>query len=161
MGRSLAPTPFASAVYLAAETPLITGGEDQKSRYLPELAGVKAIGCFAMADGVGIPSPATMTTTFQDGKLSGVKSPILDGDIANFTIVVARMAEARDESLSLVLVNLTADGFRREMVSTVDPTRSHAEITFDGAAGRLYGAAGQGWSFTGKIFDRAAIYLAF
>ena len=113
-----------------------------------------------MADGVGIPSPATMTTTFQDGKLSGVKSPILDGDIANFTIVVARMAETRDESL-LVLVNLTADGFRREMVSTVDPTRSHAEITFDGAAGRLYGAAGQGWSFTGKIFDRAAIYLAF
>ena len=137
MGRSLAPTPFASAVYPAAETPLITGGEDQESRYLPELAGVKAIGCFAMAEGVGIPSPATMTTTFQDGKLSGVKSPVLDGDIANFALVVARMAETGNESLSLVLVDFTADGFRREMVSTVDPARSHAEIKFDGAAGRL------------------------
>ena len=124
-------------MYLAAETPLITGGEDQKSRYLPELAGVKAIGCFAMAEGVGIPSPATMTTTFQDGKLSGVKSPVLDGDIANFALVVARMAETGNESLSLVLVDFTADGFRREMVSTVDPARSHAEIKFDGAAGRL------------------------
>ena len=116
---------------------MITGGEDQKSRYLPELAGVKAIGCFAMAEGVGIPSPATMTTTFQDGKLSGVKSPVLDGDIANFALVVARMAETGNESLSLVLVDFMADGFRREMVSTVDPTRSHAEIKFDGAAGRL------------------------
>ena len=124
-------------MYLAAETPFITGGEDQKSRYLPELAGVKAIGCFAMAEGVGISSPATMTTTFQDGKLRGVKSPILDGNIANFAIVVARMAETGDESLSLVLVDLTADGFRREMVSTVDPMRSQAAITFDGAAGRL------------------------
>ena len=57
LGRSLAPTPFASSVYLAAETPLIAGGEDQMSRYLPELAGVKAIGCFAMAEGVGIRYP--------------------------------------------------------------------------------------------------------
>ena len=161
LGRSLAPTPFASSVYLATEALLIAGDEDQKSRYLPELAGGEAIGCFAMAEGVGIPSPATMTTTFQDGKLSGVKSPILDGDIANFAIVVARMAETGDESLSLVLVDLTAYGFRREMVSTVDPTRSHAEITFDGTAGELLGATGQGWSLTEKIFDRAAIYLAF
>ena len=161
LGRSLAPTPFASSVYLATEALLIAGDEDQKSRYLPELAGGEAIGCFAMAEGVGIPSPATVKTTFQDGKLSGVKKPILDGDIADFAIVVARTAEAGDESLSLVLVDLTADGVRREMVSTVDPTRSHAEITFDGAAGELLGATGQGWSLTEKIFDRAAIYLAF
>ena len=59
----------------------------------------------------------------------------MDGDIANFAIVIARMAETGDESLSLVLVDLTADGCRCEMVSTVDPARSHAEITFDGAAG--------------------------
>lgn len=161
LGRSLAPTPFASSVYLATEALLIAGDEDQKSRYLPELAGGEAIGCFAMAEGVGIPSPATVKTTFQDGKLIGVKKPILDGDIADFAIVVARTAEAGDESLSLVLVDLTADGVRREMVSTVDPTRSHAEITFDGTAGELLGATGQGWSLTEKIFDRAAIYLAF
>ncbi|MEC8775433.1 MAG: hypothetical protein VXX79_11360 [Pseudomonadota bacterium] len=63
-GRSLAPTPFASSVYLATEAPLIAGGEDKMPRYLPELAGVKAIGCFAMAEGVRISLPATMTTTF-------------------------------------------------------------------------------------------------
>ena len=64
LGRSLAPTPFASSVYLATEAPLIAGGEDKMPRYLPELAGVKAIGCFAMAEGVRISLPATMTTTF-------------------------------------------------------------------------------------------------
>jgi len=161
LGRSLAPTPFASSVYLATEALLIAGDEDQKSRYLPELAGGETIGCFAMAEGVGIPSPATVKTTFQDGKLNGVKKPVLDGDIADFAIVVARTADAGDESLSLVLVDLAGDGVGREKVTTVDPTRSNAEITFDGAAGELLGGTGQGWPLTEKIFDHAAIYLAF
>ena len=102
-----------------------------------------------------------MKTTFFEGKLNGVKKPVLDGDIADFAVVVARTADAGDESLSLALVDLTADGVRRNKVSTVDPTRSHAEITFDGAAAELLGGAGQGFALTERIFDRAAIYLAF
>ena len=160
LGRSLAPTPFASSVYLATEAPLIAGDEDKMPRYLPELAGGEAIGCFAMAEGVGIPSPATVKTTFQDGKLSGVKKPILDGDIADFAIVVARTAETGDESLSLVLVDLTADGVRREMVDG----RSHALARGDHV--RRHGRGAFRCDRTrlvvdGEVFDRAAIYLAF
>ena len=161
LGRSLAPTPFASSVYLATEALLIAGDDGHKSHYLPELADGGSIGCFAMAEGVGIPTPMNVKTTFLEGKLNGVKKPVLDGDIADFAIVVARTADAGDESLSLALVDLTADGVRRNKVSTVDPTRSHAEITFDGAAAELLGGSGQGFALTERIFDRAAIYLAF
>jgi len=35
---------------------------------------------------------------------------------------------------SLVLVDLNGDGVSRKSVKTLEPTRSHAEITFDGAA---------------------------
>ena len=161
LGRSLAPTPFASSVYLATEALLIAGDDGHKSHYLPELADGGSIGCFAMAEGVGFPTPTNVKTTFFEGKLNGVKKPVLDGDIADFAIVVARTADAGDESLSLALVDLTADGVRRNKVSTVDPTRSHAEITFDGAAAELLGGSGQGFALTERIFDRAAIYLAF
>ena len=87
LGRSLAPTPFASSVYLATEALLIAGDDGHKSHYLPELADGGSIGCFAMAEGVGIPTPMNVKTTFLEGKLNGVKKPVLDGDIADFAIV--------------------------------------------------------------------------
>jgi len=46
-------------------------------------------------------------------------------------------------------------------VKTVDPTRSHARIVFDGAAAEPLGAAGQGWALTQRILDRAAVLVAF
>lgn len=161
LGRSLAPTPFASSVYLATEALLLAGSEDQKADYLPRLAGGEIIGCLAMAEGVGIPGPSTITATYRDGLVSGVKKPVLDGDVADFAVVLAKMADAGDESLSLVLVDLNGTGVQRRKVETVDPTRSHGEIVFDGAPGQLLGGAGQGWALIEKIIDHAAIYIAF
>lgn len=161
LGRSLAPTPFASSVYLATEALLIAGSEDQKAEYLPQLAGGEIIGCFAMAEGVGIPGPDTIKVNFENGKVSGLKKPVPDGDIADFAVVVARTAEKGAESLSLVLVDLNADGVRRQKIETVDPTRSHGEIEFDNAPGALLGGFGQGWPLAEKIIDRAAVYIAF
>ena len=68
LGRSLAPTPFASSVYLATEALLIAGDDGHKSHYLPELADGQSIGCFAMAEGGGFPTPTNVKTTFFEGK---------------------------------------------------------------------------------------------
>lgn len=161
LGRSLAPTPFASSVYLVTEALLIAGNENQKQEYLPRLADGGLIGGFAMAEGVGVPTPETIATTFKDGKVNGTKKPILDGDVADFVIVVAKTDDAANGSLSLALVDLNGEGIRRKKVDTVDPTRSHAEITFDNASGQLLGGEGEGWPLTEKVLDRAAIYVAF
>jgi acyl-CoA dehydrogenase len=157
LGRSLAPTPFSSSVYLATEAILLAGTDAQKKTWLPKLAMGEAIGCFALAEGAA-PSPKSIATRAAGGTLTGTKTPVADGDVADIAVVLARTTE---DGLSLFLVDLKGAGVTRTTVKTVDPTRSHARIALDGAAGALLGAAGQGWALTQRILDRAAVLVAF
>src|SRR5262245_8594987 len=140
LGRSLAPTPFSSSVYLATEAILLAGSEAQKKRWLPKLAMGEGIGCFALAEGPITPTPASLATTARSGRLSGVKLPVADGDVASVAVVAARTSGgAGDRSLSLFLVDLGGPDVKRTTVKTIDPTRSHARIVFDEAHGELLG----------------------
>jgi alkylation response protein AidB-like acyl-CoA dehydrogenase len=49
----------------------------------------------------------------------------------------------------------------RTVVKTLDPTRCHAEIRFDGAPAQRLGPAGEGWALSERVLERAAVYLAF
>lgn len=157
LGRALAPTPFSSTVYLASEAILLAGSDAQKQSYLPRLALGEAIGCVAMAEGAGVPTPAAVKATVTDGKLSGSKLPVADGDVADFAVVLARSGGG----LSLFVVDLKGDGVSRQPVETVDPTRSHAKIDFSKAPAEPLGAAGEGWRLMETLLDRAAVLLAF
>jgi len=44
LGRSLAPIPFSSSVYLATEALIMSGTSEQKEQYLPKLASGELIG---------------------------------------------------------------------------------------------------------------------
>ena len=157
LGRALAPTPFSSSVYLATEALLLAGSEAQKQSWLPRLALGEAIGCFAMAEGVGAPTPASIKASVTDGKLSGGKLPVADGDVADFAVVLARSGG----DLSLFLVDLHGPGIARTAVETVDPTRSHARIEFAKAPAEPLGKSGEGWRLADALLDRAAILIAF
>src|SRR4030081_359029 len=56
MGRALAPVPFSSTVYLAAEALLIAGSGAQQQQWLPAVASGGAIGTVALVEGKGNPS---------------------------------------------------------------------------------------------------------
>src|SRR5262245_4813991 len=99
LGRVVAPTPFASTVYLASEALLLAGSEAQKRRWLPRVASGEAIGCFALAEGPGAPTAGALTTQVVSGALSGTKAPVVDGDVADFAVVAAR--DGRGVSLYL------------------------------------------------------------
>jgi len=162
LGRACAPVPLSSSVYLASEAINRFGSEEQKQAWLPKVASGEAIGCFAFAEGVQAPTARTISTTLSGGKLSGTKLPVADGDVADFAVVVVKTGSGTSESdLSLALVDLSGAGVSREAVSTIDPTRSHATITFDGAAADLLGKEGEGWSATQDIFNCAAVLFAF
>jgi alkylation response protein AidB-like acyl-CoA dehydrogenase len=169
LGRSLAPTPFSSSVYLATEALLLAGSEEQKRRWLPRLALGESIGCFALAEGPRAPAPGTVTTSVRDGRLFGTKVPVADGDVADLAVVVARTGAAAgpveagdgDGALSLCLVDLSGGGITRRPVATIDPTRSHASIAFDGAPAEPLGRPGAGWPLVRRLYDRAAVLLAF
>lgn len=156
LGRAVAPVPFSSSVYLATEAVLAGGAEDQKQRLLPKLAAGKAIGTFALSEGPGQATESNLRTTLREGRLTGTKVPVPDGDVADFCVVVARDGNGA----SLAIVDLAGDGVSRESVDTLDPSRSHARITFDGAEAELLGESGQGWTLKDRVFDRAAVLFA-
>src|SRR5204863_8828195 len=56
IGRSLAPVPFSSTVYLAAEAILLAGSDAQKQKWLPLVTSGEAIGTLALFEGKGNPS---------------------------------------------------------------------------------------------------------
>lgn len=158
LGRSLAPIPFSSSVYLATEAILQAGSEEQKSGYLPRLAAGGAIGCFAVAEAAGHTTPAGMNTRAEGDSISGTKIPVADGDIADFAIVIATTDGA--DGASAYIVDLDQSGVDRQVVETLDPSRSHARITLNGASGSLLGAEGEGWSIVQRVYDRAAVLFA-
>ena len=159
LGRSVAPIPFSSTVYLAAEALLLAGSEAQKRRWLPRIASGDAVGCLALAEGTGTPAARTVTARAAAGKITGTKAPVADGDVADFAIVAARADGAAD--LSLFLVDLAGPGVTRTSLATVDPTRSHARLAFDATPAEPLGAAGAGTVLLERVFDRAAVLVAF
>jgi alkylation response protein AidB-like acyl-CoA dehydrogenase len=157
LGRAVAPIPFASTLYFFAEAVMLAGSEAQKAALLPKVAGGEVIGCCAVSEGPGAPSPSTIQARFDGSVLSGVKIPVTDGDCASHAVVLAKEGGA----LSLVLVALDQKGVARETLKTLDPTRGHAKLTFDNAKAERLGAAGQGWELCEAVLDRAAVLIAF
>jgi len=162
MGRALAPVPFSSTVYLAAEALLIAGSDAQKTKWLPAIATGDAIGTLALFEGKGNPSKKGIKLAASGNTLNGVKKPVPDGAIADFAVVAARTGSTgRDSDISLFLVDLKAGGVEAKALTNLDPTRGQAELTFENCEAEPLGAAGEGWSILSQVIDRAAVLIAF
>jgi alkylation response protein AidB-like acyl-CoA dehydrogenase len=162
LGRALAPVPVSSSIFLVAEILKAAGSEEQKQRWLPKLASGEVIGTLASVEATGSVRPSNVALSAKAGTLTGAKSPVLDGDIADIAIVLARHAPGKDaQGLSLYLVDLNQSGIERTVLDTIDPTRSQAKIAFNGVPAQLVGAAGDGWRLYEEALDRAAILTGF
>ncbi|MBW2424426.1 MAG: acyl-CoA/acyl-ACP dehydrogenase [Deltaproteobacteria bacterium] len=155
VGRALAPIPFGSSVYVATEAVLQLGSEAQQAKWLPRLASGEIVGTFALVEKPGQNAIEGVTASVQDGKLSGTKSPVADGDVADLAVVAAREAGG----LGLYLVELDGPGVSREPLDSFDPSRSQARLRFDSApAEKLTAGDAAG---IGRLLDRAAVLMAF
>ncbi|WP_027582119.1 acyl-CoA dehydrogenase family protein [Bradyrhizobium sp. Ai1a-2] len=162
MGRALAPVPFSSTVYLAAEALMLAGSDAQKQTWLPKIAAGEAIGTLALFEGKGNPSPKAIKLAASGGTLNGTKKPVPDGAIADFAVVAARTGSTgRDADISLFLVDLKGGGVEVKELTSIDLTRGQAEITFTNAKAEPLGATGEGWGIITQVLDRAAVLLAF
>ena len=157
LGRAVAPIPFASTVYFLAEALMLAGDDAQKAAILPKIAIGEVIGAVATSEGPGVLSAATLQASVSGGKLTGVKLPVTDGDIATLALVLAK----ENGQAGLFLVDLTGEGVTRDALKTLDPTRDAARLTFKGAKAERLGAAGEGFTLLEQILDRAAVLLAF
>src|SRR3569833_1122354 len=162
MGRALAPVPFSSTVYLAAEAVMRAGSDAQKQTWLPKIASGEAIGTLALFEGTGTPSPKAIKVEASNGVMNGVMKPVADGAIADFVIVAARTAASgRDSDISLFLVDVKSGGVEAKALGNLDPTRGQAELTFTNCKAEPLGASGEGWSILAQVLARAAVLVAF
>jgi len=157
VGYSLAPIPFSSSVCLATEAILMAGSDAQKKHYLPRLAEGKTIGTFALSERPGQNDQAGVETRFESDSLTGLKNAVLDGDVADFAIVVARAKNG----VQLAIADLTASGVTRTPIESIDPSRSVAQIGFSDAPAEPLGSAADGARLVDRLLDRAAVLMAF
>jgi glutaryl-CoA dehydrogenase len=105
--RSFASVQGALAMYAIYSS----GSEDQKNRYLPEMAKGKLIGCFGLTEPDHGSDPGGMETRARkDGRgwvLNGTKRWITNGSIADVAIVWARV----DEGITGFIVEKGTPGF--------------------------------------------------
>jgi len=155
LGRALAPVPFSSSVYLATEAIKRFGTRDQQTHYLPRLAAGDIIGTLAHAEGPGDPAIAAQAS---GNTVSGDKLPVPDGDVADFAVITA-LNDAGDTRL--YLVDLEQDGVTRDTLASMDPSRSQARVTLQGALAQPLGDRSAGAAELSQLLDGAAVLLAF
>ncbi|WP_328856803.1 acyl-CoA dehydrogenase [Williamsia herbipolensis] len=132
-GRSLAPEPFITG--MATPGVAIAAVTDDALR--GEIVGAVAEGGLVLAyahdePGDRWPTAALATTATASGDsytLTGIKSPVLAGDVAGKFVVTATL----DGAPALFLVDADADGVTRTALRTHDRRRA-ARVTLDGAA---------------------------
>src|SRR5690606_6484874 len=112
----------------------------------------EVIGTFAWNEGLGAAS-LDVGTRLSGGKVTGVKSPVPDGHIANVVVVVCAGPQ-------LAIVPLEQDGVARETLPGFDQLRLHSKIAFEGAAAEAMEGADAAETLR-RLYDRAAIYEAF
>jgi len=146
-GRTLVASPLHSSALAGASALLLAGTDAQKAEWLPKIAAGEVIATLAVDEGAHH-APGKSAMKFADGKLSGRKTYVADGHIADLILVVGADA--------LYLVKGDAAGLTRRELITVD-SRGAADLTFDGVtAEEMNGGA----EAIDAILDRARIGLA-
>jgi alkylation response protein AidB-like acyl-CoA dehydrogenase len=157
LGRAIAPVPFSSTIFLAAELIMAAGSEEQKRRYLPRIARGELIATFALSEGAGEPNPSAIQTRLADNQLTGVKWPVIDVAAADIAVAAVRGSAG----ISLAVIDLRDDGIARTPLETVDPSRPAGKLDLQNAAAEPLGRSGEGWEIIRRVLDRAAVLTAF
>ena len=159
MGRALLCAPFFSGV-MATAALLSSGDDEAKKTHLPGIASGETIATVAFTEENGRWDESGITmeaASSGDGHtLSGTKSFVIDGHVANLVLVAARTGSG----VSLFAVDGDASGLGRESLATMDQTRKQARLTFDNTPATLIGADGDGWNTLSTMLDLAAVALA-
>ena len=163
-GRTLATSPLLSSSLVSSSIIAALGSEDQKQAVLPAIVSGEMILTLALNETNRFdPSATTMSaTTDGDGfVLSGKKVHVLDGNIAQKILVVARTdgAPGDKDGLSVFMVGRDSEGLTFSNTRSVD-NHLAADIQFDAVrvgTDSLLGEAGKCWSQLDRALDIGAV----
>jgi len=135
IGRSLMPSPFLATGVLAASVLSRGGNAAQKQLHLPKIADGSLLATLAIDEGAKHRPLHTAMQAVRSGngfRLNGAKALVVDGHVADLTIVAARSAGSPGErdGLTLFLVDPKTKGIAIERTMMVD-AHNAARIEFD------------------------------
>ena len=145
LGKTLTASPFV-ATTLAAGAIVLGGSDEQKAKWLPRLASGEVVGTLAVDEGPR--HTGRYAAKVEGGKLTGTKSFVHEAHGATLFVVAA--------ADGLYLVE-KGDGVSLSDRKLTDQ-RSHAEVTFTGAAADKL-ASGKD-DLVDQVLDRARILTA-
>ena len=157
LGRSLAPVPFASTIYLAAEVISQMGSDAQRKEWLAQIAAGDCIAALALAEQPGPLVEKNISAQVENGLLSGEKISVTDAAITDVLIVAARDGDG----VSFYLVPTSDNGVACRAQNVIDPSRPQYQVIFSGSKAEKLAGADNAWQTLEAVFDRAAILMAF
>ena len=122
LGSGTAPVPYAGSYVMAPIAINLGGDEQQKSNWLPKIAGGECIIGVGLSEYVGAREDSGIE--FSNGKLSGRCLFLIDGKDANAYLLA-------DKSGQLYLVDSSSSGITVTELTTVDKTRTSIELVLD------------------------------
>lgn len=166
-GRTLASSPLIASVLLGASLLSEAGSEEQKSGLLPQIVNGKLRLAVGVDEGPHHNPSRVACTAMKQGAeyvLTGAKSFVLDGHIADKLIVAARTSgePGSKNGISLFLLEAGCQGLQIQRTQMVD-SRNAANLVLDQvriSEDSLLGSEGAGFAALDAALDIARIGVA-
>jgi alkylation response protein AidB-like acyl-CoA dehydrogenase len=164
-GRTLTASPLYATVWLGGTAINIGGSEEQKSTLLPQVAAGELLLALALEESHRHNPYGISTTAKESGgtwQVTGEKTFVLDGHVADKLIVVARTSGSAGDrdGLTLLLVDRNADGVEVTRTIMAD-SRNAANVKLTNApAEGVIGEVGKGADVLDQTLDIGRIGIA-
>lgn len=166
-GRTLAASPLVSTVLLAGSAVQLAGSATQRQEILSAIAAGESIIALALEEGPHHNPTHIATKAKSEGsayRITGKKTFVLDGHVADRLIVAARTSGADNDKsgVTLFLVDPKSQGVTVTRTLMVD-SRNAANITFDNVSvsgDAVLGSVDGGNDVLEQVLDIARIGLA-
>lgn len=165
IGRNILPGPFFSTVALAAIPLMDFATEDQKAKYLPEIARGEKIWTLAINEISPDFDPSAIRTeaTLENGKyvLNGEKMFVPYANVADYMLVVARTGSTGDprKGLTLFIMDTTTPGIKIHSIPTLTGEKQCLVRFRQVAISKkdVLGKAGGAWTIMTQALDKASL----
>lgn len=165
MGYNVLPGPFFSTVVLGGLCILAAGNEEQKKELLPRVANGETLLTLALTEPSAKYDASSVKTTAvaHNGEyvINGTKLFILDANVADFLLCVARTKEAGNpgDGITIFLVDAKSNGVKCTLLKTLARDKQ-CEIVLDNVrvpAKNILGELDQGWPVVESILQKATV----
>ncbi len=150
---------LAVQVGLVAQCILDWGSEEQKRRWLPGLCSLQEVGCYALTEPEAGSDVSGLKTTAKEGRITGEKWWITNGNVADVAIVFARTGPDRHGGLTAFLVT-DLDPERMEDPELGHRGSDHARLRFRDTPGEVLGREGGGFEVAMTALDHGRLGVA-